>query len=209
MVTPTASIPRIGGFSVISAHDCTRCGGLARVLYAANPGEPPEREGKHMDMYREFRSPDGLYAQLVGWNHYEEPNTAYYYQNWRAKPCGYATINPAQDLPDQFIQQVYRSFFSYPHKPAERIVRFDVDAFLASPLVIRADARDVGPVEMRRPILLIANKAMLRYIMATGKTPPTGVDIATLGNTIDSATAAKAAGDFLALIKAETMRIRV
>ena len=208
MATPTQSVPRIGGFIPISAHDCTRCGALARVMYAAIPGDPPEREGKHMDSYREYRTPDGAFAKLVGWNHHEE-QTAYYYYNWRAKPCGYVLPLPADDKPEQFIQQIYGMFFSYPHKPLERIVRFDVDAFLSSPLVIRAEARDIGPLEMRQPIIMLAGKNMLRYIMATGKVPVSGTDIQALGNAVDAATAAKAAQDFLGLIKAETLRIRV
>lgn len=207
MANPVPPIPPIGGFRVISAHDCPRCGALARIMYAAIPGQPPDREGKHSDLYREFRTPDGAYAELINYSAYEE-DTNYWYSNWRVPPCGYVVPLPAQNMPEQFIQQLYGRFFSYPHKPIERIVRFNVEAFLASPLVITALPRDVGPAEMRRPIMLVAAKNVLRSIMATGQVPPPGANIQALLQ-IDPATAAKAAKDFLALIEAETLRIRL
>lgn len=208
MATPASNtvIPRIGGFHVISAHECPRCDALARILYAATPGEAQVREGTQMDLYREFRTPQADFAELIGYGSFEE-DTPYAYFNWRVPPCGYVLPLPAPDKPESFIQQLYGRFFTYPHKPVERIVRFNVEALLASPLVIQALPREVGPVEMRKPIMLIAAKPMLRYIMATGQVPPKGTNIQTLN--IDAATSAKAAQDFLGLIEAETMRIRI
>lgn len=160
-----------------------------------------------MDTYREFRTPEGDFAQLIQWGHYAE-HTNYYYSNWRVPACGYILPIPGQE-PESFIQQLYSRFFSYPHKPLERIVRFNVEALLASPLVIHAEPRDVGPIEMRKTIMLIADMPMLRYIMATGQVPPSGTSMQTLNSAIDAATAAKAAQDFLGLIEAETLRIRI
>lgn len=188
-------LPRIHGFTRVSAHICPRCGTAARILYVATGG-PQEKENTATG-YRETRFATG--TLLISNDHFDNGHGAQYgYYG----SCGYLVPTLASAT-EAFINQLYArlhpKFYGYSYNneaPDKRIVSFDVQAILKAPWLLWAKAIEPG----EPPIALLPHPSLLRLALMTGSIPKVGTTVAQLDQKqIEAAPAA-----FLAAIGATT-----
>ena len=187
----TSSVPRLHGYTRVNSHVCPRCGSLARVLFVRDFAYPPQRENS-VEGYQERRFGPG--TMLIGQTHLDNGYGGWYgYQVNHV--CGYI-VPSAMNNPETFIQQLYARLPYNGAAPTERIVRFDVNAFLAQPWILHVPALEPGEPE----IILLPHPNLLRAILVRGKIPPPKTMVPDLTAQEQQAARAK----FLAVIGAET-----
>jgi hypothetical protein len=184
-------VPRLNGYTRVNSHPCPRCGALARALYVRNFAYPPARENA-TEGYQERRF--GAGTLLVSAAHVDNGYGGWYgYQVNHI--CGYI-VPSSMNSPETFIQQLYERLPYNGNRPTERIVRFDVAAFLAQPWILHAPAFEPGEPE----IILLPHPNLLRVILARGIIPSPQTHVTDLSAVEQLA----ARSQFLAVITAET-----
>ena len=173
MNTAERPTPQIKGFTPQASHLCPRCGTLARILYRNN-GQEVDRPSPAPG-YREIRFVAG--ALLIENEHHDGGNGAN--SNYFGH-CG--LVLPALgDTIESFVNQLYMRLhpnhygFSYTPQSQDKIIRkriinFDRVAFLNSPWMFLAPAREPGEA----PVYFMACPSLIQTILATGSVPPPG-----------------------------------